>query len=148
MGQRAGISHAAAGPRLIRVPELEYLVGLRVGQIRFGSGVALDLGSGPAGADPVAKLDAGPVKFESAGSIVEIAASEDVGSRFAPLLALYRRAITSARVDEELSVLELVFETGDRLTALPMPDVEGWQLTGPGDRFMVAVPGGEVATWG
>jgi hypothetical protein len=130
------------------MPELEYLVGLRVGQISFGLGVTLDLRGEPA-TDTVAKLDAGPVKYESAaGSIVELAASENVGSQYAPLLALYRCAITSARVEEDANVLELVFETGDRFSALPMPDVEGWQLTGPGNRFIVAVPGGEVATWG
>lgn len=130
------------------MPELDYLVGLRVGEIRFGSGVKLDLRNEPTGADTVAKLDAGPVEYQSAaGSIVELDASENVGSRYAPLLALYRCAITSARVDEGANILELVFETGDRFTALPMPGVEGWQLAGPGDRFMVAVPGGEVTTW-
>src|SRR4051794_12455096 len=127
------------------MPELEYLVGLTVGQISFGSGVTLDLWSEPA-TGTVAKLDAGPVKYESAaGSVVELAASEKVGSRYAPLLALYRCGVTGARMEEDANVLELVFETGDRLTALPMPDVEGWQLTGPGDRFIVAVPGGEIA---
>ena len=128
--------------------ELEYLVGLRVAQISFGSGVTLDLRGYADRSDVTAKLDAGPIKYESAdGSTVELDASETRGIRYAPLLALYGSEIKAARADENANVLELVFENGDRFTALPMSDVEGWQLAGPGNRFMVAVPGGEIAAW-
>lgn len=129
--------------------ELEYLVGLRVGQISFGLGVSLELRGATGAADESAKLDAGPVKYESpSGSITELDLTQKVGTEYAPLLALYGCAIRTARVDEKRNVLELVFDAGDRFTALPLQDVEGWQLAGPGDRFMVAVPGGEVAAWG
>jgi hypothetical protein len=50
-------------------------------------------------------------------------------------------------VREETNMLELEFDNGDRLVALPMERVEGWQLAGPGTRFVVAVPGGNVAVW-
>jgi hypothetical protein len=129
--------------------ELEYLVGLRVSRITIGSGVTLELSSGTGAADESATLDAGPVKYESRSvSIIELDQSENVGTRYAPLLALYGCEITSARADEKANILELVFATGERFTALPMRDVEGWQLTGPGNRLMVAVPGGDVAAWG
>jgi hypothetical protein len=128
--------------------ELDELVGLRVSQISFGSGVTLDLRGYADRSGVAAKLDAGPIKYESAdGSTVELDASETRGNRYAPLLALYGSEIKAARADENANVLELVFENGDRFTALPMTDVEGWQLAGPGNRFMVAVPGGEIAAW-
>jgi hypothetical protein len=80
--------------------------------------------------------------------MIELESVVQVGSQYAPLLALYGCKLKTARADEEANTLELAFETGDRLTALPMREVEGWQLAGPGNRFIVAVPGGEVAAWG
>jgi hypothetical protein len=58
--------------------ELDDLVGLRVGQISFGSGVTLDLRGDADRSDVTAKLDAGPVKYESAVAVPggEIAAWE------------------------------------------------------------------------
>jgi hypothetical protein len=74
-------------------------------------------------------------------------ATVDDGSRYAPLRELYRSIVTVARVHEDESSLELEFDTGGRMTALPMEQVEGWQLEGPGTHFIVAVPGDEVAVW-
>jgi hypothetical protein len=111
--------------------------------------VTLELWGAAGAADESARLDAGPVKYESpSGSITELDLMEKVGTQYAPLLALYGCAIKAARADEKSNILELIFEDGHKFTALPLQDVEGWQLAGPGDRFMVAVPGGEAAAWG
>ncbi len=128
--------------------DLAYLVGLKVGQISFGSGVTLELWNTAGASDDRAKLEAGPVRYQSpSGSVIELDLTEQTAMRYAPLLALYGCEITAARADEKLNTLELVFEAGDTFTALPMRKVEGWQLAGPGNRFVVAVPGGEVAVW-
>jgi hypothetical protein len=129
--------------------ELEYVIGRSVGAVDFGSGVTLDLWRDVEGkpAD-LAKLEAGRVRYEpSGGPATELGAMVDDATRYAPLLAIYRSTVTAARVHEDTNTLELEFENGDRLTALPMENVEGWQLAGPGTRLVVAVPGGNVAVW-
>jgi hypothetical protein len=124
--------------------DLDYLVGASVGLIEIGSGVTLSLFV-DAGQS---KLDAGRVRYEPAGgSSVDLDTTVEEGADYAPLLALYRRTITNAHADDRSSTLELRFDNGDRLTALPMEGVEGWHLEGPGSRFTVAVAGGGVAVW-
>ena len=127
--------------------ELEYLIGLSVGQVAIGSDLTLELVG--AAADASARLEAGRVTYQSpSGSIIELDMTQNIETQSAPLLAIQGCVIASARADEEANTLELVFEGRDVLRALPMQGVEGWQLTGPGNRLMVAVPGGEIAAWG
>ena len=129
--------------------DLDYVVGRRVLAIDFDDGLTLELWRESDGrAIDRAKLSAGSVRYESrAVPRLELDVTVDQGSRYAPLRELYRSTVTAARVYEDESSLELEFDTGGRMTALPMEQVEGWQLEGPGSHFVVAIPGDEVAVW-
>jgi hypothetical protein len=124
--------------------KLPYLVGASVGLIEVGSGVTLSLFVG----SQRSKLAAGRIRYEpNGGRVVELDSLVDEGAQYAPVLALYRRTITDAHADDEASTLEVRFDNGDRLIALPMDGVEGWQVEGPENRFVVAIAGGGVAIW-
>jgi hypothetical protein len=44
--------------------------------------------------------------------------------------------------------LAVTFRNGERLLVGPVPDVEAWQITGPGGLLVVCMPGGgEPAIW-
>jgi hypothetical protein len=146
LGQRSGMS-----PELCEttaVLDLTALNGFTVVEIGLGSGVSLRL-SASGDMSGSAQLAAGPVRYESpGGEAFEFEAEVRNATDYAPLLALLRQEIHSARVDEREKTVVLTFRGGHRLTALPMQDVEGWELRGPGELLLVAVPGGEVAVWG
>jgi hypothetical protein len=129
--------------------DLDYVVGRRVLAISFDDGVTLELWREADGrAVDRATLSAGRVKYESPTvDRLELDQAVDDQSRYAPLLELHRSTVTVARVNERESNLELEFDFGGRITALPMEDVEGWELAGPGTHLVVAVPGDEVAVW-
>jgi hypothetical protein len=74
----------------------------------------------------------------------------DPGQRreLGPVLALYPDRVNAASIQTD-GTLDLEFDSGARITVLPDLHYEPWQISGPGDRLVVCLPGasGDLAVW-
>jgi hypothetical protein len=129
--------------------DLGHIVGRRVLELGFGASVTLGFWSEQDGQPHNrANLDASRVLYQSTdGRVIQLDVPVQDESEFAPLLSLQGAVVVAARASDEDGTLALDFDTGARLTALPLEAVEGWQVAGPDNHLVVAAAGGGVAVW-
>lgn len=68
----------------------------------------------------------------------------DAGAPWESLTVLFqlRHHVIQSATADDLSRIEVRFDTGYRLAAGPDPQYENWELSGPGDLNLVGMPGG------
>src|SRR6266516_1818470 len=107
--------------------ELGHLVGRRVSEVGLGASVTLGLLGGQDGRPhDRAELGASRILYEPAEGraiVLDVAAHDE--SECAALLSLRGATVDAARASDEEATLVLDFDTGARLTALPLEAVEG-----------------------
>lgn len=76
----------------------------------------------------------------------EYALNAEEPTTLGPVFALYRRTVESALAFKE-GRLEVKFLQGGKLSVMPHPDFESWNIAGVRGLCVVCTPGGELAIW-
>lgn len=87
-----------------------------------------------------------PFVFTTTGGIEHLIVPEGKTDRIAPILAVVRSKVESARAYED-GRLEIIFEDGSRIGVPPSEGYEAWTATGPRNVKLVSLPGGTLETW-
>ncbi|MFJ9034811.1 DUF6188 family protein [Streptomyces sp. NPDC102274] len=117
------------------------LRGVRVSRVSIEFRLTLTLDSGwEVALETPARLSSGSIRTDS--GVVLTPEVQDV----AAVLPLFGVAVLSA-VAFKSGTLRMVFEEGTHLTCPTDASFEAWQITGPGGRRIVSLPGGDLGVW-
>ena len=131
--------------RVTLVPQIGFLAGLKVHEIRGGYSLRLIVSDEKwlDENDVEIVMEAPCLVIDSGGA--EHHVERDKLDTIPALLAL--QSLIIEKISAENGTLRAVFDDGSVLTVLPLDQYEAWRIEGPGDGGAVCMPAGELVVW-